>query len=329
MTIRWPASLVVVLGLIGSAAVASASCGAEDCPVDMHGTRSMNGRFALDLSYQFIDQDQVRVGSRRSSVGALPSPEDEVRTVSRILTLRAQAKLSDRIGLNLSLPIIDRMHQHVANEAGGPGQLREWNYSGAGDLTILGQLIALRSDGERPTTLSLQLGAKLPTGLRHVEPVDGEEPEPSARPGTGSLDGLAGLHVMRTVPAVSLRHEAGDAPLFVSVLARANGRGTDDYRVGDELQVSAGASYPLTSSLQLTAQLNSRFRGKDGVGRTDALRDNTGGTWVYASPGLRIRTGLRFAWYGLVQIPVVQRVNRIQIVAPYHAMVGTSFQLGR
>lgn len=325
---RWLACLGLVLTLIVTASPASSSCGADDCPVDLHGARSLNGRLTLDLSYQFIDQDQVRVGTRQSSVGALPSPEDEVRTVSRILTVRAQARLSDRLGISTSLPIVDRMHQHIANEDGSPGQLREWRYSGAGDLTVLGQLVALRTEGEWPTTLSLQLGVKLPTGLRHVGLVDGEEPEPSARPGTGSLDGLAGLHLMRAVPVVTLRHEPAEAPLFVSLLARTNGRGTDDYRIGDELQVNVGVGYPLSNSAQLTAQVNGRFRGKDGVGQTDALRDNTGGAWVYASPGLRVQTGPRFAWYGLVQIPVVDRVNRIQIVAPYHAMLGTSVRLG-
>jgi hypothetical protein len=295
----------------------------------MNASRSMRGRIAIDLSYQFIDQDQVRVGTRRSTVGALPSPEDEVQTVSRILTVRGQASVSDRFGLSASLPFVDRTHRHIANEGAGPSQLREWSYSGVGDLVLLGQLVALEGRGRRSATLSFQLGAKLPTGVRHVGLVDGEEPEPPARPGTGSLDGLAGFHLMVAVPSNAPEDEPAAAPLFLSVLARANGRGTDDYRVGDELQVSLGGSHPVGRSLELTAQLNGRFRAKDGTGQTDALRDNTGGTWIYATPGVRARTGSRVDWYGLLQIPVIQRVNRIQIVAPYHAMLGTSVHLGR
>ncbi len=62
---------------------------------------------------------------------------------------------------------------------------------------------------------------------------------------------------------------------------------------------------------------------------TDALRDNTGGSWLYATPGLRVAAGPTLSLYGYAQIPLRQRIDRIQLVAPYHLMVGTTLALGR
>lgn len=318
--------VVLAIGLLSTApSAARGSCGAEDCPLDLRG--SQGRRFSFDLNYQYIDQDHIRVGSRSGVVGELPSPEDEVETVSRTVTGLGQARVTERFGLSASLPFIDRRHRHIANEEGSPPELREWNYSGIGDATVIGQFSAAGVDGAA-LKLSLQLGAKLPTGKRHVETVGGEEPEPTARPGTGSYDLLAGLHLMRRLGMPDLHGERVEAPMFLSLLGRRNSHGTDDYRIGNELQVNAGGFYPMTRVVHVLGQINARVRGKDDPGATDALRDNTGGTWIYATPGLRWVTSPTLSVYGYAQIPVYQHVNRIQLVAPYHLLIGTTFALG-
>jgi hypothetical protein len=71
-------------------------------------------------------------------------------------------------------------------------------------------------------------------------------------------------------------------------------------------------------------QLNFRLRGKDDVGNTDEDPDNTGGTWLYLSPGARVALDHRSSLYGLVQVPLVQDVNGIQLVAKSNLYVGIS-----
>ena len=326
------ALLLVPALLVATAAAfvhqARASCGAEDCPLGAHGHQFLGGRFGLDLSLQYIDQDKVRVGTHEAEVGALPSPEDEVRTLSRIYTVTGSALVTPRLGLTMALPWIDREHQHIAHEEEEP-ELQDFRYEGVGDLTTTAQWIALGADPAGGPSLSLLFGVKLPTGRREVEAIDGEQPEPPARPGTGSVDGIVGFHAMKPLRARSFGGESGVVPLFVGAQFRRNGQGTEDYRVGNELQASAGASYPVFAGGELLTQLNLRVRGKDDVGETDALADNTGGTWLYLSPGFRLRTGGMLGLFGYVQIPVYQKVNRIQLVSPYHLLIGTSIALSR
>ena len=202
----------------------------------------------------------------------------------------------------------------------------DFRYSGLGDLTMMGQWMALGADPSRGS-VALMAGVKLPTGRKNVTAIDGEQPEPPARPGSGSTDVLVGIHLMRPIRLPSAT--AATAPLFATIQGRFNGRGTDDYRVGDELQVRVGGTCPVGERFDLLSQLNLRVRGKDDVGQTDALRDNSGGTWLYLSPGVRVHTSSLLAVYAYAQVPVYERVNRIQLVSPVHLMIGTSYAFGR
>ena len=317
----------LVLVTLAAPPPAGASCGSDDCPLSMH---SLNGasRFSFSAAYQFIDQDEVWVGSKQGTVGEPPSPEDEVRTRTSTVLLTGQMAVNSRLSLSATLPYMDRMHQHIANEQGLPPQPFEWDYSGLGDLMIMGQWRALGGQDARATSLSLQLGIKLPTGRTEVEPVDGQQPEPPARPGTGSVDGVAGFHVGRGIGAATGPGGAEGASVFLDLLGRVNGHGTDDYRVGNELQVTVGTGVPATRTLRLIGRVDARWRAKDDVGTTDALPDNTGGTFAYVTPGAELRLGSVLTAYGYVQVAAYRHVPRIEITAPYHLLTGLRWSLG-
>jgi hypothetical protein len=314
--------LALALTLTGARG-ALASCGAESCPLDLraaHGT----GPLSFALTWQYVRQDHVRVGARPGVAGQLPSPEDEVSTVSRVTSAIAHVEFSQRWRLEATLPFVARSHAHDRNEEGLPPQAMKWDFSGLGDAQLMADC-RVTPRGSR-TTVRLQGGVKPPTGRRHAGTVDGEEPEPSARPGTGSWDGLAGVHLMRSASLPTPGGGRAFTPIFLSALGRLNGRGTEDYRVGRELQLSAGSSYALASPVTLLAQVNVRFRDRDEPGRTDALAANTGSTSVFVSPGLSIAWERGSSVYGHVQLPVYQRVNRIQIVAPWMLYAGVSWE---
>jgi hypothetical protein len=317
--------LAIVLALAGGSR-ARASCGAENCPLDMRSGRGGVGAFSLDLTWQYVRQDQVRVGTRAGVVGQLPSPENEVSTLSRVTSLLARAEVWKRLSLSATLPFVDRTHRHIRNEEGLPPAPERWDYSGLGDLQVLADWRVTPADAALEVTL--QGGAKAPTGRRHVAAVDGDEPEPAARPGTGSWDLLAGVHVMHHVTLPELTGGDAQASFFTGVLVRRNGAGTEEYRVGDELQLSMGGSYPLAGPVQALGQINARFRGRDEPGLTDALAANTGSSAVFVSPGLRCALSKGLSAYGYVQLPVYQRVNRIQIVAPWLLYTGVSWSPG-
>jgi hypothetical protein len=153
-------------------------------------------------------------------------------------------------------------------------------------------------------------GVKLPTGADDRRNADGEIGELPIQPGTGTTDGIVGF---------SYESQAGAAPLFVSATYQFRGS-RDEYRVGNELQLNAGVSHPVNTSLDALLQVNGRFRARDGSSDPDEVR-LSGGRYVYASPGLRVSRG-GSAFYALVQLPLTQKVNAIQLTSTVNYVAG-------
>jgi hypothetical protein len=306
-----------------------ASCGSATCPMDPQSLNlPLPRQFTLDVSFQYIDQDQVRIGRRRGEVGEIPSTHDEIRTVNRAVGLLANYAPSDRLVLSAVVPFVSRFHEHIEDEhAASTASVRDsrhetvetWHFQDLGDAAVSARY-------RLGTKFWATGGVELPTGARRPANKEGEVAEPTLAPGSGSVDLFGGLVYQTQLPVPSLsRGPLGNAsvmPFFVGALYRRNGRGTEDYRLGDELLVNAGLNYPLFAQLQLLAQVNADFRGRDNVGNTDEDPGHTGRTSIYLSPGVRVGLPGGIAAYWLVQIPVYQRVNGIQLTADYNLVGG-------
>jgi hypothetical protein len=284
-------------------------------------------QFTLDFSFQYIDQDQVRIGRRDGTVGEIPSSHDEVRTLNRAAGFLVNYATSDRLVLSAFVPFVSRYHEHIEDthhSSVSPTEARHiaketWRFDDLGDVSVTGRY-------RLTPKLWATGGVELPTGKRRPANEEGEVAEPTLAPGSGSADVLGGIVFQTQVAVPSLsRGPLGSAaamPFFAGATYRRNGRGTEDYRLGDELLVNAGLLYPVFAKLQVIAQVNAEFRGKDDVGDTDEDPDHTGRTSVYVSPGLRVELPGGLAAYWVVQIPVYQRVNGIQLTSDYNLLGG-------
>lgn len=301
-----------------------ASCGSASCPLDLHALQSPSERgFTLDLSFQYIDQDQPRIGSRSASVGEIASDHDEVRTINRLAALQAGMPISKRLQLVVSAPFVSRSHQHVDATSGA---LDRWNFGGFGDVLVQGRYRLTQPSAMKRSALWLTGGVKLPTGATHESSAGGEDAEITITPGSGSTDVIAGLTWQSGfLRETSIGGPMGSTtliPFFVSALVRFNGRGESDYRRGRELQLNAGSEYPLTARLHLLGQLNARELAKDDVGKTDEDRDLTGGRFVYLSPGIRFVVSPRTSVYAIAQLPIAQHVNGLQLTSRTNYVAG-------
>jgi hypothetical protein len=285
-------------------------------------------QFTFDVSFQYIDQDQVRIGRDRGEVGEIPSDHDEVRTVNRGVSLLGNYAPSDRLVLSAIVPFVSRFHEHIEDThlehsittAAVRHDVPEtWHFSDLGDASVAARYRVT------PNFWATG-GVELPTGERRPANDEGEVAEPTLAPGSGSVDFFGGFvyQTQLEVPSLS-RGPLGNSsvmPFFVGALVRRNGRGTADYRQGDELLVNAGVNYPLFAQLQLLAQVNADFRDRDDVSNTDEDPAHTGRSSVFLSPGVRVGLPGGIAAYWLLQIPIYQRVNGIQLTADYNLVGG-------
>ena len=300
-----------------------ASCGSASCPVDTtSGERRGEGWVTVGYQFEYIEQDEHRIGTRSAAFREIRGEHDEEFTVNRIHRLLASIGLTDRLSVDLQLPIVSRSHAHITDE----DVLKSWDFSGVGDLSLQTRYAFWKPKSSRWPTLSAILGGEFPTGAHHKKNSDGKEAEPGIQPGSNSYDLIVGLSSLQTFNVPMLTGQYGTLPVFSSVLGQFNGPGNDDYRLGDTLNVNLGTSYPLSPKFGLLTQLNFVLRDRDGIGRTDQEVQKTGGEFLYFSPGIEFRPSDSWRAYMLVQIPVYQRVNSIQVVSDYNVLLGMTYR---
>ncbi len=300
-----------------------ASCGSASCPLaSQRGLRA--GTLQLSYFREYIDQDRIYVGSSRSYVGAIRYDHDEVRTINERETFHLAAGLSERIGLSIDLPFVRRQHSHIHHDAGGD-QLEQWNFSGLGDVRASCRISLLSPGAPEDAELSVLGGVKLPTGVTDFANAEGETAEIALQPGSGSTDAFAGLQFRQDVaPVPTLSGEYSALPLIAEVHVQWNGRGPGGWRFGSVFQAHLGTAYEMSRHVSFLLQLNGKFVDYADVGSTGEPRENTGGSWLFLTPGLDVRFGDGFSGFANLQLPVYQDVHGIQQTSRFNLQFGLS-----
>jgi len=295
---------------------AAASCGSASCFLVTHSEEGVAtaGSFQVDLSFGYVDQTKKLDGSHKVDDVLVPkiSFEDEViepdhhreiSTRNSLLRLDLAYGITSRVSVFGLLPLlVDKAHEHF-DEAGTPEETftNADGTRGFGDVALGARYALLVKAND---LLMGSVSAKLPTGAYKLLDSEGAINEPTIQPGTGSYDGVITLYYA---------HHEFPKPVewFVSGSGRVNGRNPLEYRVGDEVVATFGASYAIGQRWMYSLQLNARHAGRDDY-RGEGV-PSTGSRSLSLSPGARFRTGDRLELYGYVQVPVYQDVNEDQL----------------
>jgi hypothetical protein len=307
--------IILIFALPITAIDAHAGCGSAFCSLNTNWSAQgawteTGGRF--DLRYEFIDQDQPRAGTENVAVGQIPRDHDEVRTINRNIIAGFDYTFDPNWGIGVQLPVVDRSHEHIHNDAGGP-EPETWNFTEIGDVRVVGRYRFTPADAHAGA-FGLQFGVKLPTGKIDVANDEGEVAERSLQPGSGTTDAILGAFFSDSLGA--------RASWFADVIWQAPLNERDEYKPGSRVGFDIGASYPWTGSVALLLQLNTLWKDRDSG--ANAEPEDTGGTFVHLSPGVSITLGDKTQLYGFVQVPLYQNVNGVQLTADWSVAAGLS-----
>ncbi len=301
-----------------------ASCGGASCPLNNYHYLKA-GWVGLNIVHEYINQDQIYVGSSKAFVGAIPEDHDEVQTLNERNVLQLHFGIVNNFALGVEVPFIHREHSHI-DHPNGESVWQSWNFSGLGDVIVSGQVAIVLPSEEFEPSLSIIGGVKFPTGVTEAKNNDGEEAELTIQPGTGSHDGFLGVNFRQTllsVPTLSGLYSA--LPIIVGITYQVNGRGKDDYRVGNILLAHVATSYQFARRASLLLQANGRIQDFADVGSTGEPRENTGGAWIYLSPGISLQPSDAFSGTSYIQLPLYQNVHGIQQTARFNLLFSLSY----
>jgi Putative MetA-pathway of phenol degradation len=317
---RFRVCLALVFLLV--TARAGLACDSTGC---LMVTRSAGGLlprkgFRLDLSFRSTDDSTLMNGSNTTNYVLRPKIDFEDGLVrpgfhqdlggkARFLQLDLAYGLTGHTTLVTSAPIFtDRSY-----EIGHPPVLTEqYDTSGIGD-TLVGVRHALVA--QPSWSLVAGAGLEMPTGdYRLVAPAalfDVGVLDPMLQPGSGSWDVLLNLQSTRRLTTSGL-------DMTGALSYQINTTNPLDYSFGDDAIASVAVAHPFGTRVRGSMQVKWTHRGRStykGVGV-----ESTGGTIVYAIPGLVVPLPARLSFYFYLPVPLYRYVNETQ-VAPHLSLV--------
>lgn len=303
--VLWNIGLLVALIVVLSAKIVLASCGSANCFL-VTGTQegiASTGQIVIDLSYRWIPMDQSQEGSHPTSEG------EEIRTNNELAQFDLSYGLTERFSLALTIPFLNnRRHEHLE----GTEFSNTDGTTGFGDIRLIGKYALWVSTKH---LLVGGLGIKTPTGEYKLLDNNGAINEATIQPGTGSWDGIASLYY--TYQIIPHQFDA-----FFSTTYQANTENPLDYRLGNIFLLNAGVSYRSLEKARISLQVNARQAPHDEF--EGAKAPNTGGRWIYLTPGVTLQATPNTALYTHVQLPIYQEVNEVNIVPRYGFIFGVS-----
>ena len=316
LTLGWLLSVV--------APSVEASCGSVSCFVVIGSQQQvpMAGLLTINAIYNYTPMEApsgqggsipfANQGNQTLTLANLNV--NQIRTLMRTATLDMNYGLTERFGLQVTLP-----YKHVTSDA-QVGDINPVPYSdkGLGDISVTlkyNVLPTLRS------MIVLGIGADLPTGDYGQQVQGGSLAESTLQVGRGNFG---------IVPTIYQSYELIPHRLNQFALAsyRHTFKNSDGYQFGDEVNLNAGLNIiPLeqTPWLVLMQQVNYRwmqndamdaslFRFQPGIG--DILLDptvkfravpTTGSTYLAYSPGIMLNLWNYASFYFIAQIPLYSR----------------------
>lgn len=300
---------VACVALILMQGQAYASCGSASCTLNTQweqGAIQQPG-LVLDLRAEYINQNQLRDGSKTTAVGAGDALEQH--TVNRSLIGTMEYMFNENWSVALSTPLVNKEHAHIVYDTSAT---ESWSYSRLGDVRVIGRYQPSPQPFQS-LNYGIKFGAKLPTGATDVRNTDYIKAERSLQPGTGSTDIVLGAYMHQALLAIP-------GAWFMQATWQHAVTSFDQFTPGDQVAIDVGVNYRMTDKWGAVLQLNALHKARD-TG-ANAEQDLSGGLSVFLSLGLSYALGPSSQLYGFVQKPLYQYVNGVQLAADMTAVIG-------
>src|SRR5574341_42369 len=308
--------LITVMNMMVFIPKSEASCGAVTCFVVI-GSQQQVPQAGLLTVNSIYNYTPMRLLDGTS--GVIPAVDQgsrqmildhhkEARTITQQATLDLNYGVTDRFGLQITVPYMWRTHKHIdgLGEDGpnGQGEATSFSSNGIGDIRVglkYNVLPTLRS------MVVLGFGVYLPTGSTSSRDSTGNLMESPTQLGRGQIG--VNPTIYQTYELIPHRLNQ-----FASASYRHTFRNNDGYQFGDEYMLNAGLNLVAAPWLVLTSQINYRYLVHDNFSSSllqsapvgtpggaepteidplikDRAVPTTGSTYHAFSPGFQVNLG--------------------------------------
>lgn len=196
--------------------------------------------------------------------------------------------------------------------------------AGIGDIVLMAKYSLIPFDIFNTQELSIGLGGKIPVGTSTLKD-NGILLPADMQPGSGSWDAILWSYYSKgnfLIPNLTL---------IGNISYRLNGsndrfeNSAEGYSFGNEFITSIGFNYPLNTTFDLTFITKYRNAQNDVFGNEDI--PNTGGNWIYFSPGISSYLAPNLSARLDGELPIFRKVSGTQLTTTFSASVSIFYTL--
>ena len=195
------------------------------------------------------------------------------------------------------------------------------NTNGIGDAVFITKFILSRYE-ESGTEIQLGAGPKIPFGRSDISDERGILYNADLQPGSGSWDLITWGYFLKQI---NIRPTT---VLSARIVGRINGSnreylGSQNYQFGNSIQLYLGAGDQfLVGNRIISTSLSFRYRKALADGINGLKLDNTGGQWINIIPSIGWKIGERSQIQFIPEIPIISKVEGIQLSPTFRMQVG-------
>ncbi|MEN8230333.1 MAG: hypothetical protein ABFS38_19380 [Bacteroidota bacterium] len=274
------------------------------------------GAFQIELSYDLNYLITLKDGSDVYT-------NENRRRVTQSVLLKAGYSITKWMALDAMFSYVNQSRRITYMEA-----VNDVSTNGIGDAVLITKFILSRFS-ETGTEMQLGAGPKIPFGRSDMTNDRGITLNADLQPGSGSWDIITWGYFIRQT------NFRPSTTISARIVGRMNGSnreylGNQIYRFGNSIQLYLGMGDRfLAGGRILSTSLSVRFRKAQSDMINGILLDNTGGQWMSIIPSI----GWSFGQNSLIQlipeIPIVSRVEGIQLTPTFRIQAGIYHNFGR
>ncbi len=271
-----------------------------------------SGAFSLGLNTEFTELEDISNSKLLKKAVEAGSFDAADRTF--LYTLDIGYGVTDDFTMGLNIGWFEPINFRSSDDG---VSVTHANPEGITDLWLFGKYRFFRGPQGHCAFLA---GVKFPTGVTDRKNTAGEELDAVDQPGSGSYDFATGLAYSRWFTK--------DWTMDTSFKYILRTEGVRDFKVGDRVDWALATAYQIIPrnkypNFASVGEISIRYLFRDEKNGMD--EQNSGGTTVFLSPGVRVGVTPRFGAGTSVSFPVYQNLFGEQQKTDFKASVGVSY----
>ena len=309
MTFRY---LYFFLFILGVTRVGAQTCCSGGVPVSSNLGMPSSDAGAIQLSLNYDNNSLNTLKTGRETL----DDRNRNRTTHSVL-FEAGYSISKRWSADLLLSFV-RQERNVNNF--GTDQFTET--SGLGDGTLLLKYLLVNKTS---WTMSTGVGVKAPLGSSDLRNDLGITLGADLQPGSGAWDGIGWLSISRSSSSRS------SSSIYANLIYALKGHnptylGSQDYKFGDEFQAILGwGDRALLFNQIFDINFATRFRYALPDQNEFLNVPSTGGSWIFANPGIAWWPTPNFSFQTNIELPVFASITGTQVTPSFRLNAGVYF----